>query len=164
MKRVEKLISKLDLKAHPEGGFYRQTYRDDGQVTGYDGIDLSRPHAASTAIYFLMTEGNFSALHRLKEDEVWHFYEGSSLSVHVIEEDGTHREIRLGSNLDAGDVYQAVVKRGTIFGSCVDEGYALVGCTVAPGFEFEDFELIPKKELLNGYPNHRTLIEKLTRE
>lgn len=111
-----------------------------------------------------MTEGNFSALHRLKADEVWHFYEGSSLSVHVIEEDGSHREIRLGRNLDQGEVYQAVVKRGTIFGSCVDAGYALVGCTVAPGFEFEDFELLARADLLGAYPQHQKLIKKLTRE
>lgn len=164
MKRVDDLVQRLELSPHPEGGFYKQTYKDDGKVTGYDGIGLNSPHAASTAIYFLMTEGNFSALHRLKQDEVWHFYEGSSLSVHVIEADGTHREIRLGSNLDAGEMYQAIVKRGTIFGSCVDEGYALVGCTVAPGFEFEDFELIPKEELLEAYPEHQQLIEKLTRQ
>jgi len=164
MERVEKLVRELELSPHPEGGFYRQTYRDDGKVTGYESIDLDQPHAASTAIYFLMTEGNFSALHRLKSDEVWHFYEGSSLSVHVIEADGSHREIRLGRNLDQGEVYQAVVKRGTIFGSCVDAGYALVGCTVAPGFEFEDFELLPQAELLEAYPQHEKLIKKLTRE
>lgn len=164
MERVDALVHALELSPHPEGGYYRQTYKDDGRVTGYEAIDLNCPHAASTAIYFLMTEGNFSALHRLKADEVWHFYEGSSLSVHVIEEDGSHREIRLGKNLDQGEVYQAVVKRGTIFGSCVDSGYALVGCTVAPGFEFDDFELLARTDLLEAYPQHQKLVEKLTRE
>ena len=164
MERVERLVGQLKLEPHPEGGYYRQTYKDDGKVTGYESIDLDDPHAASTAIVFLMTEGNFSALHRLKADEVWHFYEGSSLSVHVIEEDGSHREIRLGRNLDQGEAYQAVVKRGTIFGSCVDAGYALVGCTVAPGFEFEDFELLAREDLLQAYPQHQKLIKKLTRE
>lgn len=164
MERVKYLVDQLGLSPHPEGGFYRQNYKDDGRVSAYESIDLDAPHAASTAIYFLMTEGNFSALHRLKADEVWHFYEGSSLSVHVIEADGSHREIRLGRNLDQGEVYQAVVKRGTIFGSCVDAGFALVGCTVAPGFEFEDFELLAQADLLDAYPQHKKLIKKLTRE
>jgi hypothetical protein len=164
MDRVNELVNRLGLLPHPEGGFYKQTYKDDGLVEGYQGIDLESPHASSTAIYFLMTEGNFSALHRLKQDEVWHFYEGSALSVHTIKADGTHQEIRLGRDLEAGEVYQAVVKRGDIFGSCVDSGYALVGCTVAPGFEFEDFELLPKVDLLAAYPMYQELIEKLTRE
>ena len=164
MERVKGLVDRLELKPHPEGGFYKQTYRDDGLVESYRGIDLDKPHASSTAIYFLMTEGNFSALHRLKQDEVWHFYEGSALSVHIIKTDGTHQEIRIGRDLKAGEVYQAVVKRGDIFGSCVDSGYALVGCTVAPGFEFEDFELLQKADLIQAYPMHRELIEKLTRE
>ncbi|BES63702.1 cupin domain-containing protein [Gottschalkiaceae bacterium SANA] len=161
---INELVNRLELLPHPEGGYYKQTYKDDGLVEGYRGIDLTSPHASSTAIYFLMTEGNFSALHRLKQDEVWHFYEGSALSVHTIKPDGTHQEIRLGRDFQAGEVYQAVVKRGDIFGSCVDSGYALVGCTVAPGFEFEDFELLPKADLLAAYPMYRKLIEKLTRE
>jgi hypothetical protein len=163
MERVNELVNRLELIPHPEGGFYRQTYKDDGLVEGYQGIDLVQPHAASTAIYFLMTEGNFSAFHRLKQDEVWHFYEGSALSVHIIKADGTYQEIRIGRNLEAGEVYQAVVKRGDIFGSCVDSRYALVGCTVAPGFEFEDFELLPKADLIAAYPMHQKLIKKLTR-
>ena len=162
--RVNELVNRLNLIPHPEGGFYRQTYQDDGLVEGFQGIDLASPHASSTAIYFLMTEGNFSAFHRLKQDEVWHFYEGSALSVHVIQANGIHQEIRLGRNLEAGEVYQAVVKRGIVFGSCVDSGYALVGCTVAPGFEFGDFELLKKADLLIAYPMHRRIIEKLTRE
>lgn len=164
MERVKALVDRLELTPHPEGGFYKQTYKDDGLVEGYRGIDLEKPHAASTAIYFLMTEGNFSAFHRLKQDEVWHFYEGSALSVHIIRTDGSHQEIRIGRNLEAGEVYQAVVKRGDVFGSCVDSGYALVGCTVAPGFEFEDFELLQKADLIQAYPMHRELIERLTRE
>jgi predicted cupin superfamily sugar epimerase len=163
-------IDRLGLEPHPEGGYYRQTYRSDlvlakqalpGQFTG--------PRAASTAIYFLLDGENFSAFHRLRSDEMWHFYLGSPLLVHVIDEDGRYSEIRLGSNPEAGEVFQGVVKAGCWFGSRLvsdsrsEASFALVGCTVAPGFDFDDFELAEREELTQGYPQHREVIERLTR-
>lgn len=158
---------KLGLAAHPEGGFYRQTYRAD-LILPAEALSpqFSGPRAASTAIYFLLEGENFSAFHRLRSDELWHFYAGSPLSVHVIEQDGTHTKILLGSDLEAGQTFQEVVKAGCWFASEVADrkSFALVGCTVAPGFDFEDFELAKRDVLARCYPQHRGLIWKLTRQ
>ncbi len=160
-------VQRLDLSPHPEGGFYRQTYRAAEAI----------PHAAlparftgarahSTAIFFLLRSQDISALHRIRADELWHFYAGSAVTVHMIEPDGTYRTLRLGSDPEAGEAFQGVVPVGCTFGAAVDapDSYALVGCTVAPGFDFEDFEQPSRSALLAQFPQHRALIERLTRE
>jgi uncharacterized protein len=121
--------------------------------------------AASTAIYFLLEGRIFSAFHRLRSDEVWHFYAGAVLSIHMIDPEGKYSGIRLGSDHEARQVFQAVVPAGCWFASHVADwkSWALVGCTVSPGFEFEDFELAKGGELVRFYPQHRELIERLTR-
>src|SRR5208283_1553332 len=121
--------------------------------------------AAATAIYFLLEGTDFSAFHRLRSDEMWLFYAGGTLGVHLIDEGGQHSEILLGREAEAGEVFQAVVKAGCWFGSRVrDPGmFALVGCTVSPGFDFADFEMGKRAELVRSYPQHRELIERLTR-
>jgi hypothetical protein len=128
--------------------------------------EFTRPRAASTAIYFLLRGEEFSAFHRLRSDEVWHFYVGAALVVHVIDEGGRYSEILLGRDPDGGEVLQAVVKAGCWFASRVRDGkgFALVGCTVAPGFEFDDFEMARREELVREYPQHRGVIDRLTRE
>jgi uncharacterized protein len=156
-------IDYLQLSPHPEGGYYRATYKADLTIprralpSSFHG---DRP--ASTAIYFLLDGKDFSAFHRIAADEVWHFYAGSNLIVYVIDAEGDLSELHLGS--EAG--FQGVVKAGCWFASRLQEpvGFALVGCTVAPGFEFEDFELAGRSELVRVYPAHRKLIEELTRE
>lgn len=159
-------IQKLALEAHPEGGYYRQTYRAD-LVLAKETLprQFTGARSASTAIYFLLEGENFSAFHRLRSDELWHFYVGGALAVHVIEADGRYSEIQLGSDPEAGEVFQAVVKAGCWFASHVRDGksFALVGCTVAPGFDFEDFELAKREELVRRYPQHREVIDKWTR-
>jgi len=163
---AEYWINKLGLEPHPEGGYFRQTYRS-GVVIGCEalpaGFGGSRP--VSTAIYFLLEGENFSAFHRLRSDELWHFYAGATVEVHVIDESGDHSEILLGRNAEAGEVFQAVVKAGCWFGSRVRDGrsWALVGCTVSPGFDFEDFEMAKRDELVRLYPQHREVIGRLTR-
>ncbi len=158
-------IEKLKLEAHPEGGHYRQTYRAD-LILARESLpeEFTGARAASTAIYFLLKGEEFSALHRLRSDEVWHFYLGSPLVVHVIGRDGDCSEILLGNDLEAGEAPQAVVKAGSWFGSRVKggRGFALVGCTVAPGFDFADFEIGKREELVREYPQYRKVIEKLT--
>lgn len=150
-------IYRLDLKRHPEGGYFHETYRDTRQVD-VDG----RLRSASTAIYFLLERGQFSALHRIKSDEVWHFYAGSTLLVQAILPDGTTKSWRLG--LDDGDLPQCIVPAGAWFGARLEGiDYALVGCTVAPGFDFDDFELADRSDLLAHYPEHASLIKRLTR-
>jgi len=160
-------IEKLQLEAHPEGGYFRQTYRSDVMLAkealpeGFTGT-----RAASTAIYFLLQGKRFSAFHRLRSDEVWHFYTGEPLAVHVLEPQGGYSLILLGRDFEAGQVLQAVVPAGCWFASHVAdwESFAVVGCTVAPGFEFEDFEMGKREELVARYPQRRELIERLTRE
>ena len=159
-------IQTLSLQPHPEGGFYRQTYKAD-LVLPREALppQFSGPRAACTAIYFLLDGENFSAFHRLRSDELWHFYIGGPLAVHVINEDGHYSEIHLGTDPKAGQVLQSLVKAGCWFASRLRDpkSYALVGCTVAPGFDFEDFELAKRTELIECYPQHQQLIEKLTR-
>ncbi|MFO7982431.1 MAG: cupin domain-containing protein [Desulfuromonadales bacterium] len=167
MKMPTDYIQALDLQPHPEGGWFRETYRagedisEQGLPSRYEG---SRPMA--TGIYFLLTSDTFSALHRLKSDEQWHFYAGDPLTVHIFEPEGEYRIVRLGDDPDRNESFQAVVPAGCWFGATVDGGadaFALVGCTVAPGFDFEDFEMGRCDELVPRYPRHRALIERLTR-
>jgi uncharacterized protein len=157
-------IERLNLTPHPEGGFYRQTYSADLILDDLPS-QFSGSRAASTAIYFLLEGADFSALHRLRSDELWHFYAGRRLSVQVISPEGEYSEILLGSNPEAGESFQAVVTAGCWFGSrLADEtSFALVGCTVAPGFDFADFELANRDDLIAMYPQHRRLIAELTR-
>jgi len=165
-KEAKYWIEKLQLEAHPEGGYFRQTYRSEVSIAqealpaGFAGA-----RAASTAIYFLLEEENFSAFHRLRSDEVWHFYAGDPLVVHVIEPEGNYSSILLGCDLEAGQVLQGVVRAGCWFASHVADwnSFSVVGCTVAPGFEFDDFELGKRAELVATYPQHRELIQRLTR-
>lgn len=160
-------IEKLKLEPHPEGGHFGQTYRSEVVIArealpaGFTGA-----RAASTAIYFLLEGENFSAFHRLRSDEVWHFYAGEPVTVHVIDGAGKYWSIRLGRDLEAGEVPQAVVPAGCWFASHVAawKSFAVVGCTVAPGFDFEDFEMGKRGELVTKYPQHREMIERLTRE
>jgi hypothetical protein len=159
-------IARLNLAPHPEGGWYRQTYRSQlllpsAALPGYGG-----DRVAATTIYFLLSGDEFSALHRLRSDEGWHFYAGSPLVVHVVDAGGAYRQILLGSDPGAGHAFQAVVPGGCWFGSSLLQPgtFALVGCTVAPGFEFADFEMAKRPELLSLYPEHRGIITRLTRE
>jgi predicted cupin superfamily sugar epimerase len=160
-------IDKLSLIPHPEGGYYRETYRSDLSIAKQAlPSEFTGPRLLSTAIYFLLEGDNFSAFHRLRSDELWHFYAGSPIVVHVIEPAGSYSEIHLGSDPDAGEVLQAVVKAGRWFASRVKDSktFALAGCTVSPGFDFEDFEMGKREDLVRLYPQHRKLIELLTRD
>jgi uncharacterized protein len=167
IKSAQFWINKLNLIAHPEGGCYRETYRAELSIPKEAlPSQFTGPRLVSTAIYFLLDRENFSAFHRLRSDELWHFYSGSPIVVHVIEPDGRYSEICLGCDPDAGEVLQAVVKAGCWFASRVRDpkSFALAGCTVAPGFDFADFELGKRAELVRLYPQHRNLIESLTRD
>lgn len=158
-------IDRLGLQAHPEGGFYRESYRSPLSFPGEpsDGFPNGRSH--STAIYFLLEKGDFSAFHRIRSDELWHFYSGSGVDIHVIDPGGNYDCLKLGLDVEAGQQPQAVVPAGCWFASEVVEGgaYALVGCTVAPGFDFADFEMAGRDTLASQFPEHRQLIERLTR-
>ena len=166
---AEYWIDQLKLEPHPEGGFYRLTYTAAATLAPPQ-FEGARP--ASTGIYFLLTtaqqasNGHFSAFHRLKSDEMWHFYAGSPLIVHVIAPDGTHSTLLIGDNPDRGEQFQAVVPAGCWFASAplLPDSFALVGCTVSPGFDFADFELAKRAELTAAYPQHSELIARFTRQ
>ena len=159
-------INKLQLTAHIEGGAYRQTYRStliipENQLPqGFHG-----PRPASTAIYFLLKEDQFSAMHRIASDELWHFYDGDPLIVYEIDAAGNLTEHQLGDTADNNESFQCLVKAGSWFGSKTKKGglYSLVGCTVSPGFDFADFELGDREALLKLYPQHASIIHALTR-
>ncbi len=158
-------IDHLGLEPHPEGGYFKEIYRSpiavpDGALPGYDG-----PRNLGTSIYFLLRDEEFSALHRIKQDELWHFYAGSTLTVHIIDAAGRYSPIRMGPDPEAGECLQALVPGGSLFGASLDggAGYTLVGCTCVPSFDFADFEMPAREELLNRYPRHRELIHRLTR-
>jgi predicted cupin superfamily sugar epimerase len=160
-------IEKLQLRRHPEGGYFRESYRSEEAIAAAGLPDrFGGDRAFSTAIYFLLEGQDFSALHRIKQDEVWHFYDGTSLTIHVIDPKGNYSTLLIGRNLQAGEVPQAVVAAGCWFGAIVSDArsYALVGCTVAPGFDFADLEMPSREELCRLYPQHRHVIEKLTRK
>lgn len=154
---VERLVAELQLSIHPEGGYYRETYRSAAHVITADGSRRS----ALTNIYFLLTSDTFSAWHRIDADETWHFYRGNDLVISIINRDGTIEERRLGAN----GPWQTTVPAGLYFAARVpdDDGYALAGCSVAPGFDFAAFELPSREALLSAYPQHTSEIVRFTR-
>lgn len=162
---IQELIEKLGLQEHPEGGYFKETYRSNELIPEatlgkkYKG---NRNH--STCIYFLLTSEKFSAFHKINQDEIWHYYKGAPLKLHTISAEGDYSSVMIGNNFDKGEVPQFVVKGGDWFAAEVLEkdAYTLVGCTVAPGFDFADFVLPERRELIDLFPNHNTIIKKLT--
>lgn len=170
----------LNLQPHPEGGYFAETYRS-AELIPHKALPVrfTGTRSFGTAIYFLLESRHISALHRIQGDEIWHFYAGKPLEVFVINPDSTLTVIRLGNDVTKGEVFQAVVPAGCWFGSkpavvmahtggpAVDSDrksadFSLVGCTVAPGFDFADFEMADRATLLAEFPQHRTVIELLT--
>ena len=151
-------IEHLGLEPHAEGGYFRSTFSSDNTISA-NGLDRK----LYTSIYFLLGEKDISHLHRLKSDELWYFHGGDPLTVHVIDQEGSYHEYKLGLDLVNGEVPQLIVPGKSIFGSSVSEGgaFSLVGCMVTPGFEYEDFELFTQDELLKKYPEHASVICKL---
>jgi uncharacterized protein len=157
--RVKFLVENLQLSPHPEGGFYKETYRSSQSKETPSG-----ERNLLTSIFFLLTSENVSRFHRIKSDELWYFHEGSSLTVHLLNESG-YRKLNLGNQMfNSHTLPFGTVKAGTIFGSTVDDpnSYALVSCAVAPGFDFRDFELFKTEELLRLFPTNEEIIHRLT--
>jgi predicted cupin superfamily sugar epimerase len=162
----EKLIAELGLKPHPEGGYYSETYRSAGTIPGDalpEPYGSSRSH--STAIYYLLTADDVSTLHRINSDEIFHFYSGDPVRMLQIHPDGAGEEIVMGPRVDRGERPQVMVPGGTWQGLSLVPGgaYALLGCTVAPGFDFADFELADTDELAGAHPRWAKRIRELAR-
>jgi uncharacterized protein len=164
---VEAIIQKLGLKPHPaEGGFYRETYRSGERLPAAAlPARYGADRAFSTAIYYLLTPDGFSAMHRLQSDEIFHFHAGDPVTMLQLHPDGQGRTVILGPDVLAGQQPQVIVPRGVWQGLILNDGgtFALLGTTVAPAFEFADFELGVHDLLLQEYPAYRRLIERLTR-
>ncbi len=164
MNRIEFLKEKLDLKNHPEGGYFKETYRSTEKIGGDRISEFPSGRSFWTAIYYLLEGKQVSKFHRIKSDETWHFYEGTPATIHIIHPDGLYEARYLGSNLDSGNEYQHVVPANSWFGVSIDDtdGYLLAGCTVAPGFDFNDFEMGDAYKLKQAFPEHKEIIESLT--
>jgi predicted cupin superfamily sugar epimerase len=164
MKTIDYWINNLGLLPHPEGGFYKEMYRSPEIITSANLPGrFNGDRNFSTAIYFLLRSRDRSVFHRIKSDELWHFYQGSTLLIYVLHENKLHIH-RLGSDLDKGDSLQVVIPANCWFGSHVEmpDSFTLCGCTVAPGFDFRDFEMANRVELIKQFPNYSKEIERLT--
>lgn len=162
----QQLIEQYQLEPHPEGGWYKQTYKSKEMIPANALPQrFGGNRSFSTAIYFLLEQGNFSAFHRIKSDECWHFYSGDPLEVFIIQPGGELNTITLGSSSNKNVFFQYVVPANCWFASRPASGsaYSFVGCTVSPGFDFADFELANANELSNAYPKHSTIIRSLCR-
>ena len=156
MQTADEFIQHLELEQHVEGGYYCSSYRSA------ESFDDKR--ALWTSIYFLLRTGEVSNFHRLTADEMWYFHAGESLTIYMIDQEGTLTTAQLGLDLAAGQRPQFLVPKGSIFGSAMNQpGFSLVGCMVSPGFTFEDFELFSQESLLELYPEHKEIIVRLSR-
>ncbi|MFA9414401.1 MULTISPECIES: cupin domain-containing protein [unclassified Streptococcus] len=157
MTTIDDWVEALELVPHIEGGYYRQIYKSKESAR--------TDRALYTSIYFLLTAESPSRFHRLTADEIWYFHAGAPLTIHMIHPDGTYEAVKLSNKVLDNCRLQYCVPKGTIFGSTVeDEGaFALVSCMVAPGFEYEDFELFDRVKLLASYPDHADIITRLTK-
>ncbi|MDX1642284.1 MAG: cupin domain-containing protein [Balneolaceae bacterium] len=163
--RIAELVETLGLQSHPEGGYYTEVYRSDGLIEAEeDGFPDGRHY--STSIYYLLESGDNSHFHRIKSDEVWHHYEGSPITIHIISSTGSYRKLHVGKNFTDGQKPQQIVPAHCWFGVTVDEpdSYALCGCTVSPGFDFDDFEMADRSVLLKKFPEHEEIIVQLTQD
>ncbi len=161
MKTANYWIEKLELLPHPEGGYYKEVYRSTEEVVA-ELLPLQRTGVRSinTAIYYLLEKENFSAFHRIKSDEIWHFYDGEPIVIYVLDKNGKLEELLL----DKDNPMQIVPKNTWFAAELKDKNsFALLGCTVAPGFDFKDFEMGEKSQLIKAYPEHKECIERLAK-
>ena len=165
MKDGNYFIEKLDMTAHPEGGYYKESFISTEHITDSDlTTNFEDKRILWTSIYFLLSNGEVSNFHRLKSDEMWYYHSGSPLTIYMITPEGELITEQLGLDIEKGEKPQVLVPKNYIFGSAMNNsGYALVGCMVSPGFDFKDFELFKRDTLLNLYPKYRETIKKLTR-
>ncbi len=157
-------IEKLDLLKHPEGGWYKETYRSKN-IIDKEALPerFSGSRNISTAIYYLLEKGDYSAFHRIKSDEIWHFHDGSPLEIIEINSKGELITHCLGLNSDIACVPQVIISAHSWFAARPLGSFTFVGCTVSPGFDFNDFEMADKQQLVTRFPNHSKIIDELCR-
>lgn len=164
---VKRIVERFELIPHPEGGYFREVYRSGTKIT-HPGVppDLPSTRCSGTLIYFLLSGAEFSAFHRVRwSDEAWHLYAGGPLELHVIDGNGRHERRLLTGDLEHGEP-TTVIRGGDWQAARLAAGvtWAFGGCTVAPGFEYDDFEMPPRTDLLSSFPRHADIIRALTRD
>ncbi|MBN1647801.1 MAG: cupin domain-containing protein [Spirochaetales bacterium] len=166
MQTAEYWIHRLGLVNHPEGGFFRETYRSPELIVRAAlPARFSGERCFSTCIYYLLQRDEFSAFHRIRQDEIWHLYDGSGVFIHIINEEGIYSRSGLATGSDSESAPQVTVPAGSYFAAeLMDKSsFTLCGCTVAPGFDFADFELPSPEFLIERFPGYGELIGRLTR-
>jgi predicted cupin superfamily sugar epimerase len=165
MKDANYWIQYLQLLKHPEGGFYKEVYRSD-EIISKNNLPnrFNGDRCFCTSIFYLLQNDNFSAFHRIKSDETWHFYQGTSLTLFIIDYSGILTTIILGDNPANGEYLQYTIPKNYWFAAHVNDknSYTLTGCTVSPGFDFNDFELGKKEQLIQLFPQHKDIISLLS--
>ncbi|BDR55505.1 cupin domain-containing protein [Xylocopilactobacillus apis] len=158
--KKEDYINQLKLEPHQEGGWFRQIYASDEQF--FDSASNDQRYYY-TSIYFLLDDNNCSHFHRLNHDELWYYHDGAPITIHCISQSGEYYAVKLGKDVQNGEVLQFKVPKNTIFASEVNEpeSFCLVSCVVSPGFDYHDFELMHKGDLLKEYPKYSQIIERL---
>lgn len=156
-------IQKLQLNKHPEGGYYREIYRS-GEIIFIDAPNQNRKRNVSTSIYFLLEGSQKSKFHKLKSDELWHFYDGTAVKIYILDGNGKLTETMIGRDIENGELFQTTIGKNNWFAAEVMDkrSFSLIGCTVSPGFDFSDFELGKRADLLKKFPDHKELILKFT--
>ncbi|OQY12878.1 MAG: hypothetical protein B6I31_02320 [Desulfobacteraceae bacterium 4572_19] len=165
MKDAHFWIKNLKLQPHPEGGYFKENYRSHEVIAKIALPNrFSGDRVFSTGIYFLLNKNDYSAFHVINQDEMWHFYEGSSVTIHIIDKDGTYSTLSLGRDITNGESHQVIVKAGCFFAAENNnkELYSLSGCTVAPGFDFADFKMPGRNKLIKMFPQHIKIINMFT--
>lgn len=165
MKTAGYWIKHLLLQQHPEGGYYRETYRSTESAEGTSlPTRFGGARNYATTIYFLLPSDNRSLFHRIKSDEIWYYHAGSSLTIYVLDKNDLTKH-RLGPDPEKGESFQAIIPANVWFGALVNEPdtYALSSCSVAPGFDFRDFERAERSALVAEFPNEKEIIDKLTK-
>lgn len=157
---ASQLIERLQLLPHPEGGYYKETYRSALKIAAHGGAERN----VSTTIYYLLENDNKSHFHRIKSDEFWFFHQGNPIEILVID-NGHINSIILGNDIEKGELPQAMVPAGMWFAAHIqsESGFALTSCTVAPGFDFADFELADRNVLLNECPGSKDVVGRFIR-
>ena len=166
MKNKKYWIDYLKLEPHPEGGYYRETYKSTDVIKKehlpprYTG-----DRHASDSIYYLLSENDFSCFHRIQSDELWHFYDGTTVLIHVVDQQGEYSVLRLGKDIEKGEEPRRVVPHGCWFAAELEDKttFALTGCTVSPGFDFSEFEMAKRDALLKEWPQHEEVIKRLAK-
>jgi len=165
--KAKAIIDKFKLEPHIEGGWFKRSFQSEQQLSKDSLINcFTGTRYVTTSIYYLLPKGEISAFHQLLQYETWHYYAGDPIIIHWFDENGNHQSIVLGNDYEKGQIPQLTIQPNTFFAAelAPESEFAFVGCSVAPGFDFDDFSLAEKDELLSLYPEHADIIARLTKE